>query len=185
MSLFSRPLFAGIYLTGGRLDQANVCQSCPRGGLAGIYGNCETYSGAESKTQNYFHSEVWCQDIELGSEVELTRQRRKDDHLVLVFDQRFHDPKITAYFACLGKGQFEMSKSLRSLKQEMPYSKVKLYHPKDVEVEVYSKKTGEEVLELLDCPRERMQAQQVMLASHWSILLILSSHWTGLGGRGD
>ena len=67
----------------------------------------------------------------------------------------------------------------------MPYSKVKLYHPKDVEVEVYSKKTGEEVLELLDCPRERMQAQQVMLASHWSILLILSSHWTGLGGRGD
>jgi len=90
--------------------------------------------------------DVWCQDIELGSEVELTRQRRKDDHLVLVFDQRFHDPKITAHFACLGKGQFEMSKSLRSLKQEMPYSKVKLYHPKDVEVEVYSKKTGEEVL---------------------------------------
>ena len=88
------------------------------------------------------------------------RKTGKDDHLVLVFDQRFHEPKVTAYFSCLGKGQYEMTKSLRSLKQEMPYSKVKLYHPQDVDVEVYSKKTGEEVLELLHCPGNQMQAQQ-------------------------
>ena len=90
----------------------------------------------------------------------MAKKSRKHDHLVLVFDQRFHEPKITAYLSCVGKGQYEMTRSLRSLKQEMPYSKVKLYHPQDVDVEVYSKKTGDEVLELLHCPGDQMQAQQ-------------------------
>ena len=105
--------------------------------------------------------DVWCEDIELGTEVQLLRQSNKDDHLVLVFDQtRHHDPKLTVYFSCIGKGQLSMPTSLRNLKQQMHHSKVKLYHPFANDIDVHSKKTGEEVLEKLRCPVEKMQAQE-------------------------
>lgn len=32
-------------------------------------------------------TDVWCEDIELGTELQLLKQSRNDDHLVLVFDQ--------------------------------------------------------------------------------------------------
>ena len=35
-----------------------------------------------------------------------------------------------------------------------------VYHPSSMELAVYSKKSNEEVLEDLDCPVERMQAQE-------------------------
>ena len=35
-----------------------------------------------------------------------------------------------------------------------------VYHPSSLELAVYSKKSNEEVLEELDCPVERMQAQE-------------------------
>ena len=37
---------------------------------------------------------------------------------------------------------------------------VMVYHPSSLELAVYSKKSNEEVLEELDCPVERMQAQE-------------------------
>ena len=43
--------------------------------------------------------DVWCEDIELGTELQILRQSRTDDHLVLVFDQTRHrDPKVSKYF---------------------------------------------------------------------------------------
>ena len=43
--------------------------------------------------------DVWCEDIELGTELQILRQSRTDDHLVLVFDQTRHrDPKVRKYF---------------------------------------------------------------------------------------
>merc|ERR1719422_2324506 len=40
--------------------------------------------------------DVWCEDIEPGTELQLLRQSRNDDHLVLVFDQSRHrDTKLT------------------------------------------------------------------------------------------
>lgn len=53
-----------------------------------------------------------------------------------------------------------MPTSLRSLKHQMLYSKVKMYHPRDNSVQVHSKRSGEEVLEQLNCPIEKMQAQE-------------------------
>ena len=40
---------------------------------------------------------------------------------------------------------------------------VKVYHPSELELSVYSKKTTEEVLEEIECPMERMQVRQRML----------------------
>ena len=37
---------------------------------------------------------------------------------------------------------------------------VMVYHPSSLELAVYSKKSNEDVLEELDCPVERMQAQE-------------------------
>merc|ERR1719367_2425831 len=105
--------------------------------------------------------DVWCEDIELGTELQLLRQSRNDDHLVLVFDQSRHrDPKLTVYFSCIGKGQLNMPTSLKHLKQQMHHSKVKLYHPSTNQIDVYSKQTGDEILEKLKCPVEKMQAQE-------------------------
>ena len=74
---------------------------------------------------------------------------------MLVFDQqRDHESKLTVYFSCIGKGQLSLPISLRHLKQKMLYSKVKMYHPFSIAIEVHSKKTGENVLEELECPLE-------------------------------
>jgi len=105
--------------------------------------------------------DVWCEDIELGTELQLLKQSRNDDHLVLVFDQsRHHDTRLTVYFSCIGKGQLNMPTSLKHLKQQMHHSKVKLYHPSTNQIDVYSKRTGDEILEKLKCPVEKMQAQE-------------------------
>ena len=104
--------------------------------------------------------DVWCEDIVLGSELQLLRNS-EDDHLVLAFDQGGrHGSKLTVYFACIGKGQLNMPTSLRALKHKMKHSKVKMYHPGDIELMVHSKRTADEVLESLECPVERMQAQE-------------------------
>ena len=96
----------------------------------------------------------------LGSELQLLRNS-EDDHLVLAFNQGGrHGSKLTVYFACIGKGQLNMPTSLRSLKHKMKHSKVKMYHPSDIELVVHSKRTADEVLESLECPVERMQAQE-------------------------
>ena len=105
-------------------------------------------------------ADVWCEDIVLGSELQLLRNS-EDDHLVLAFDQGGrHGSKLTVYFACIGKGQLNMPTSLRALKHKMKHSKVKMYHPGDIELVVHSKRTADEVLESLECPVERMQAQE-------------------------
>ena len=82
---------------------------------------------------------------------------------------------MTVYFACIGKGQVLMPVTLKHLLQKMKKSKVgwsvrnvcptavpqvKVYHPSSLELSVYSKKSTEEVLEEIDCPVERMQAQE-------------------------
>ena len=104
---------------------------------------------------------MWCEDIKLGSELQLLRNT-EDDHLVLAFSQGGHHggSKLTVYFACIGKGQLSMPKSLRSLKHQMKHSKVKMYHPRDIEIIVHSRKMADEVLESLECQVEQMQAQQ-------------------------
>jgi hypothetical protein len=116
---------------------------------------------------------VWCEDIVLGPELQL---RRGDDadHLLVAFDQAGqHGSKVapggpslsllssqvTIYFSCIGKGQVHMPVSLRDLLHRMKKSKVKVYHPSELEMTVFSKKTTPEVLEELECPDagERMQ----------------------------
>ena len=104
--------------------------------------------------------DVWCEDVSLGTELQLLAQSGTDDHLVLVFDQQHHHSKLTIYFSCIGKGQLSLPTSLRNLKQQMLYSKVKMYHPSTIGIEVHSKKSAEEVLEDLECPVEKMQAQE-------------------------
>ena len=89
--------------------------------------------------------------------------------------------KVTVYFSCIGKGQVLMPVSLKQLQHQMKQSKVadihpvktapaanppihvsqvKVYHPSSLEMEVYSKKRSEEVLEELECPVERMQVRR-------------------------
>ena len=117
---------------------------------------------------------VWCEDIVLGPELKL---RREDDadHLMLAFDTKRNS--LTIYFSCIGKGQVQMPVSLKELQHRMKHSKVgevrlkrktlngilyqvMVYHPSSLELAVYSKKSNEDVLEELDCPVERMQAQE-------------------------
>jgi len=100
---------------------------------------------------------VWCEDIVLGPELQL---RREDDadHLMLAFDTKRNS--LTIYFSCIGKGQVQMPVSLKELQHRMKHSKVMVYHPSSLELAVYSKKSNEDVLEELDCPVERMQAQE-------------------------
>merc|ERR1711936_1438666 len=100
---------------------------------------------------------VWCEDIVLGPELQL---RREDDadHLMLAFDTKRNS--LTIYFSCIGKGQVQMPVSLKELQHRMKHSKVMVYHPSSLELAVYTKKSNEEVLDELDCPVERMQAQE-------------------------
>ena len=112
-----------------------------------------------------FLTDVWCEDIVLGSELQLLRNS-EDDHLVLAFSQDGrHGSKLTVYFSCIGKGQLSMPTSLRALRHKMKHSKVKMYHPADIEIIVHNRKTADEVLESLECPVERMQAQQAPSSS--------------------
>ncbi|XP_023326151.1 uncharacterized protein LOC111699660 [Eurytemora carolleeae] len=103
---------------------------------------------------------VWCEDINLGSELQLLKNQNKDDHLVIAFDQSGHGgSKVTVFFSCIGKGQVRMPFSLRQLKQKMKHSKLKMYHPRDVAISIQNQKSANSVLVDLNCQLEKMQVQ--------------------------
>ena len=53
-----------------------------------------------------------------------------------------------------------MPYSLKEIHEQVKHSKVKLFHGEDLELQVHSKSNVESVLHSLDCPIERMQAQE-------------------------
>jgi hypothetical protein len=67
---------------------------------------------------------------------------------------------VTVYFGCVPKGRLQMPYSLKEIHEKVKHSKVKLFHGEDLELQVHSKSDVETVLHSLDCPVERMQAQE-------------------------
>jgi len=116
---------------------------------------------------------VWCENIELGAELDLYRDSQaKDDHLLIAINQVGHHHRsaagsgnggtITVWFSCTEKGHVEMPYSLRQLKQRMKHSKVKLYHPRDISVTIHPLTPVDSLLSDFHCQIEKMQAQQPM-----------------------
>ncbi|TRY79590.1 hypothetical protein TCAL_11730 [Tigriopus californicus] len=105
---------------------------------------------------------TWCEDIVMP-ELKLLRDDDEDDHLVIEISQRKGEEAgsdITFYFSCVPKGRIHMPFTFRELQEKVKYSKVKMYHGDDLDLEVHGKVIIEDILEDLDCPVERMQAQQ-------------------------
>ncbi len=104
---------------------------------------------------------VWCEEI-IVPELKLLRHEGEDsDHLVLALDQGVSSgADLTVYFSCVPKGRLHLPHSLREMYERVRHSKVKLYHGVDLELEVMGKGNVERILHDLDCPVERMQAQE-------------------------
>ncbi len=104
---------------------------------------------------------VWCEEIVLP-ELKLLRHEGEDtDHLLLAVDQSGSSgADLTVYFSCVPKGRLHLPFSLREMHERVRHSKVKLYHGKDLELQVLGKGNVERILHDLDCPVERMQAQE-------------------------
>ena len=88
---------------------------------------------------------VWCEEI-VVPEMKLLENDDEDDHLVLHFDQSGRDEdkrgcQITVYISCVPKGKVHMPFTLRELQQKVTHSKVKLYHAKDLDLQVRHKNT--------------------------------------------
>ena len=81
---------------------------------------------------------VWCENI-IVPELKLLGNAPDDDHLVISFEQRRGGGSgayLTVYFSCVPKGRVEMPVSLREMIEKVKYSKVKIYHGDDIELQV-------------------------------------------------
>ena len=81
---------------------------------------------------------TWCEEV-VVPELKLLQDEDEDDHLVLEIEQRRGEgagADIAIYFSCVPKGRIHMPFTLRELQEKVKHSKVKLYHGKDLELEV-------------------------------------------------
>jgi len=103
---------------------------------------------------------VWCENI-VVPELRLLRNATENDHLVISFEQkRKTGSDLTVYFSCVPKGRLHLPYSLREMLQMVKHSKVKVFHGNDLELKVDGTASIDSVLEDLECPIERMQAQE-------------------------
>ncbi len=106
---------------------------------------------------------VWCEEIIVPEMRLLEHEGEDSDHLVLALDQAPAGgvgADLTVYFSCVPKGRLHLPYSLREMAERVRHSKVKLYHGVDLELQVFGKGNVERILHDLDCPVERMQAQE-------------------------
>lgn len=94
-------------------------------------------------------------------ELRLLKNATENDHLVISFEQkRKTGSDLTIYFSCVPKGRLHLPYSLREMIQMVKHSKVKLFHGEDLELKVDGNASIDAILEDLECPIERMQAQE-------------------------
>lgn len=104
---------------------------------------------------------VWCEEIVVPELKLLQHEGEDSDHLVLALDQGVSSgADLTVYLSCVPKGRLHLPHSLREMHERVRHSKVKLYHGVDLELEVFGKGNVERILHDLNCPVERMQAQE-------------------------
>jgi len=102
---------------------------------------------------------TWCENI-IVPELRLLGNTTTNDHLVISFEQgKKSGGHLLVYFSCIPKGRLHLPYSLKEMNHQVKHSKVKLYHGDDLEIKVDGNASLDAILEDLECPVERMQAQ--------------------------
>lgn len=82
---------------------------------------------------------TWCDEVVVPEMKLLNDGDEDDDHLVIEISQRKGEEAgsdITFYFSCDPKGRIHMPFTLRELQEKVKYSKIKMYHGDDLDLEV-------------------------------------------------